>query len=111
MRCPWAPGSLLKHASTSHYLLIITGINRRTLQSLLWECLRKQADVRPCNGRARPAAVAGGRLMDFENNLAHDSSRASDWSGACGEPSGVTNVCAEIETVRARFNRVVLPHL
>ena len=49
--------------------------------------------------------------MDFENNLAHDSSRASDWSGAYGEPSGVANICAEIETVRARFNRVVLPHL
>jgi RNA polymerase sigma-70 factor, ECF subfamily len=49
--------------------------------------------------------------MDFENNLAHDSSRESDWSGAYGEPPSVANVCAEIETVRARFNRVVLPHL
>ena len=49
--------------------------------------------------------------MDFENSLAHDSSRDSDWSGAYEEPSGAANVCAEIETVRARFNRVVLPHL
>ena len=49
--------------------------------------------------------------MDFANSLAHDSSRESDWSDAYGEPSGVTNACAEIETVRARFNHVVLPHL
>jgi RNA polymerase sigma factor (sigma-70 family) len=62
-------------------------------------------------GRARLAPVVGGRLMDFENSLAHDSSRESDWSDACEEPSGVAHVCAEIETVRARFTRVVLPHL
>jgi RNA polymerase sigma-70 factor (ECF subfamily) len=49
--------------------------------------------------------------MDFENNLTHDSSREPDWSDAYGEPSGFANVCAEMETVRARFNRVVLPHL
>jgi RNA polymerase sigma factor (sigma-70 family) len=49
--------------------------------------------------------------MNFENNLADDCSHESDWSGACGEPAGLANVCAEMETVRARFNRVVLPHL
>lgn len=49
--------------------------------------------------------------MDFETNIAHDSSRESDWTGAYDEPSGVTNVRAEIETVRARFTLVVLPHL
>jgi RNA polymerase sigma factor (sigma-70 family) len=49
--------------------------------------------------------------MDFESSLAHDSNRESDWSDAYGEPSGFVNVCAEIETVRARFNRVVMPHL
>ena len=49
--------------------------------------------------------------MDFDNNLALDSSRESDWSDAYGEPSGFADVCAEIETVRGRFTRVVLPHL
>ena len=49
--------------------------------------------------------------MDFDADFAHDSSRESDWSDAGGAPAGVANVCAEMETVRARFNRVVLPHL
>jgi RNA polymerase sigma factor (sigma-70 family) len=49
--------------------------------------------------------------MNFENSLADDSIREPDWSDAYGEPPDVANVCAEIETVRARFSRVVLPHL
>ena len=49
--------------------------------------------------------------MDLENSLADDSSRESDWTDAYREPSGFVNACAEMETVRARFNRVVLPHL
>src|ERR1700751_5449641 len=49
--------------------------------------------------------------MNFENSLVDDSTREPDWSDAYGEPPGVANICAEIETVRARFSRVVLPHL
>jgi RNA polymerase sigma-70 factor, ECF subfamily len=49
--------------------------------------------------------------MNFENNLTDESSREADWSDACGEPSDVGNDYAEVETVRARFARVVLPHL
>jgi RNA polymerase sigma factor (sigma-70 family) len=49
--------------------------------------------------------------MNFESSLVDDSSRESDWSHACGEPSGAVDDYAEIETVRARFTRVVLPHL
>ena len=49
--------------------------------------------------------------MNFENNLTDDASREADWSDACGEPSDVGNDYAEVETVRARFARVVLPHL
>src|ERR1700751_2979706 len=49
--------------------------------------------------------------MNFENSLVDDSTREPDWSDAYGEPPGVANICAEIETVRARFTRVVLPHL
>jgi RNA polymerase sigma factor (sigma-70 family) len=49
--------------------------------------------------------------MDFDTSLAHDSSRESDWIDTCGAPSGAADVRAEIETVRARFSRVVLPYL
>ncbi len=49
--------------------------------------------------------------MNFESSLVDDSSRESDWSHACGEPLGAVDDYAEIETVRARFTRVVLPHL
>jgi RNA polymerase sigma-70 factor, ECF subfamily len=49
--------------------------------------------------------------MNFESSLVEDASRESDWSDACGEPSSATEHYPEIETVRARFNRVVLPHL
>jgi RNA polymerase sigma factor (sigma-70 family) len=49
--------------------------------------------------------------MNFENNLTDDSSREADWSDACCELSDVGNDYAEVETVRARFARVVLPHL
>jgi len=49
--------------------------------------------------------------MDFGNSLADDSSRESDWSGACAESSIAASDYSELETVRTRFNRVVLPHL
>src|ERR1700758_4514155 len=49
--------------------------------------------------------------MNFESSFVDDSSRESDWSHACGEPSGAVDDYGEIETVRARFTRVVLPHL
>jgi RNA polymerase sigma factor (sigma-70 family) len=49
--------------------------------------------------------------MNFHNRLAGGSTREPDWSDAYGEPPSVATVCAEIETVRARFSRVVLPHL
>jgi len=42
------------------HLLIAAGISRVTLQSLTSGFLRRQADVRPRDGRARLAAVAGG---------------------------------------------------
>src|SRR6201987_3051337 len=49
--------------------------------------------------------------MNFESSLVDDSSRESAWSHACGEPLGAVDDYAELETVRARFTRVVLPHL
>jgi len=49
--------------------------------------------------------------MNFESSLVDGLDRDSDWADACDEPAGRANDLAEIETVRARFTRVVLPHL
>jgi RNA polymerase sigma factor (sigma-70 family) len=49
--------------------------------------------------------------MNFESSLVDGLDRDSDWADACDEPAGRANDWAEIETVRARFTRVVLPHL
>ena len=49
--------------------------------------------------------------MNFENSPADGPSRDSDWNDACDQRSGGATDWAEIETVRARFTRVVLPHL
>ena len=49
--------------------------------------------------------------MNFESSLVDDCSREFDWSAAGSELSGNADDYAEIETVRARFTRVVLPHL
>lgn len=49
--------------------------------------------------------------MTFENNLAGDSGHDTDPSDASSTPLRVVNGHADTETVRARFGRVVLPHL
>jgi len=49
--------------------------------------------------------------MNSDNSLADSPSRDGDCSNASNTPAGVANDWAQIETVRARFNRVVLPHL
>jgi RNA polymerase sigma factor (sigma-70 family) len=49
--------------------------------------------------------------MNFESSLVDGLDRDSDCTDACDEPAGRANDWAEIETVRARFTRVVLPHL
>jgi len=49
--------------------------------------------------------------MNFESSLVDGLDRDSDWADACDEPADRANDWAEIETVRARFTRVVLPHL
>ena len=49
--------------------------------------------------------------MDFDNGLSDGLSRESDWNDAGDAASGDAHDYAEIETVRARFTRVVLPHL
>jgi RNA polymerase sigma factor (sigma-70 family) len=49
--------------------------------------------------------------MNFHDTLADGRSRVSDSSDACGEPAGVARDWTEMETVRARFDRTVLPHL
>lgn len=49
--------------------------------------------------------------MDFDNSLADDPTRDADLIDAPDVPSCRANDWADIETVRARFIRVVLPHL
>jgi RNA polymerase sigma-70 factor, ECF subfamily len=49
--------------------------------------------------------------MNFDSSLADDPARDSDVIDARDEPARRANDWTEIETVRARFTRVVLPHL
>jgi RNA polymerase sigma factor (sigma-70 family) len=49
--------------------------------------------------------------MNFENSVIDGLACESDWNDAGDAASADANGYAEIETVRARFIRVVLPHL
>jgi RNA polymerase sigma factor (sigma-70 family) len=49
--------------------------------------------------------------MNFHNRLPDSFGRVSDSSDRCGKPSGGASDRTEMETVRTRFNRTVVPHL